>query len=431
MMITGKPSRRLILPRGERLVTGVLLVVSVSLILALSSHSSVEAQSRTFTVLYSFTGAGDGCSPGSVVLDEKGNLYGGTWVGGSFLWGALFRLDTTNKLTVLHNFTGGDGLFASATLIRDAAGTIYGVTSEGGVPEGATFGRYGDGAVFKLDAVGKFSVLHGFKGGTDSGAPNGPLLRDDEGNLLGTAYGDDQPNYQGVVFKIDANGKKTVLHRFTGGSDGGSPFGNLIVDAAGNFYGTTTGGGAFGYVTVFKMDKSGKETVLHSFGMPGTPDGYAPYSGLVRDDNGNLYGTTVSGGNRSCTIGLVGCGIVFKLDTAGKETVLYSFTGSPDGANPIAGLVRDAAGNLYGTTAYGGIAGGGDFCCGTIFKLDTSGKETVLYTFSGGSDGANPNGLILDASGALYGTTLKGGKSYTGRRAKPSIGCGVIFKLIP
>jgi uncharacterized repeat protein (TIGR03803 family) len=170
---------------------------------------------------------------------------------------------------------------------------------------------------------------------------------------------------------------------------------------------------------LYKVDPTGKETVLYSFA--GGFDGAFPYAGLVRDVAGNLYGTTVYGGiSRACPSG---CGVVFKLDPTGKETVLHSFAGGADGGNPLAGLVRDTAGNLYGTTSYGGdLSGCGGFGCGVVFKLDPTGTETVLYSFTGGPDGGHPwAGLVLDAAGNLYGTTYYGGAS----------GQGVVFQLTP
>jgi uncharacterized repeat protein (TIGR03803 family) len=164
---------------------------------------------------------------------------------------------------------------------------------------------------------------------------------------------------------------------------------------------------------VFKLDSSGNETVLYAFS--GGADGGVPQADVIRDAAGNLYGTTGFGGNTSssCLFGSAGCGVVFKLDPSGNETVLYAFSGM-DGASPTAGLIQDAAGNLYGTTPFGGntssttcIDAGG---CGVVFKLDPSGKETVLYTFTGGADGFNPTaGLVRDAAGNLYGTAPGGG----------------------
>jgi uncharacterized repeat protein (TIGR03803 family) len=196
----------------------------------------------------------------------------------------------------------------------------------------------------------------------------------------------------------------TQLYQFVGGSGGANPIAGLVPDAAGNLYGTTSAGGVIGGTckilggcgVVFKLDTSGTETVLYRF--TGLADGTYPLAGLVLDAAGNLYGTTSGGGVVAGTCN--GCGVVFKLDTAGTETVLHSFTGSPDGDSPRAGLVRDAAGNLYGTTL-----GGGTSNLGTVFKLDPAGTETVLHSFSGPDGSAPTAGLVLDAAGNLYGTT--------------------------
>jgi uncharacterized repeat protein (TIGR03803 family) len=214
--------------------------------------------------------------------------------------------------------------------------------------------------------------------------------------------------------------------------------GGVVRDSVGNLYGTTNYGGDLGCYspdgcgTVFKIDRTGKESVLHAF--TGASDGAFPKGALIRDSEGNLYGTTYEGGNESCG---PGCGVVFQLNPAGKEIILHSFTGPPDGKWPDGqtagpGLVRDAAGNLYGTTQFGGAAGGcyGDGC-GTIFKLDASGHETVLYSFTGGADGSVPQDLILDAAGNLYGTTNFGGYSGGDCARNYYVGCGVVFKLSP
>lgn len=181
----------------------------------------------------------------------------------------------------------------------------------------------------------------------------------------------------------------SVLYNFTGGADGASPYSNLIHDAAGNLYGTTAIGGnvsrncGLGCGAVFKLDTAGNETTLHSF--TGGSDGGIPAAGLVRDTVGNLYGATANGGASNS-------GVVFKLDSMGGHSkVLHGFTGA-DGSNPYGTLVRDAAGNLYGTTGGGGANGGG-----VVFKVDPAGTETVLYSFTGGSDGNYPTaGLVQD-----------------------------------
>jgi uncharacterized repeat protein (TIGR03803 family) len=239
------------------------------------------------------------------------------------------------------------------------------------------------------------------------------------GNLYGTTYyGGASDN--GTVFKLDAMGKETVLYSFTGGTDGQWPIG-IVLEAAGNLYAGQQLGGAYFSGVLYKLDTNGKETVLYSFTGAGS-DGAAPQAVFIRDAAGNLYGTTAYGSGAGC-LGS-GCGTVFKLDTMGKETVLYSFTGGADGANPyFAGLVREGVGNLYGTTSAGGnLKCNAPSGCGTVFKVDTNGKETVLHRFAG-IDGASPYaGLVTNTGSAAryyYGTTYFGGS-----------GNGVVFKLI-
>ncbi len=241
------------------------------------------------------------------------------------------------------------------------------------------------------------------------------MTRDSSGNLCGTTFSGGDAGY-GTVFKLDATGKETVLYSFTGGKDGAYPGLGVVRDAAGNLYGTTDYGGNLscahhvgsGCGTVFKLDQNGNKTLLHSF--TGDADG-AFGSALTQDAAGNLYGTTQLGGDPTCN-----CGTVFKMYPNGGEIVLYTFTGGADGSSPIGQLAHDAAGNLYGTTNSGGA-----FKSGTVFKLDKTGKETVLHTFTG-ADGAYPTtGVILDKAGNLYGTTNNGG----------AFGFGTVFKLTP
>jgi uncharacterized repeat protein (TIGR03803 family) len=259
--------------------------------------------------------------------------------------------------TVLHTFTNtADGETPIAGLTLDKVGNLYGTTLYGGTAGGF-------GTVFKLDIKGKLTLLHSFAGTPDGEDPQSGLLRDTAGNLYGTTqYGGTNGGY-GTVFKLTAKGKLTLLHSFAGIPEGENPYSRLIRDLAGNFYGTTSDGGTLGYGTVFKLDTAGKMTVLHSF--KNSPDGAHPIAGLILDKAGNLYGTTLHGG----TSGVFGS--VFKLDAKGKLTLLHSFTGTPDGEDPQSGLLRDATGNLYGSTQFGGINGG----FGTVFKLIAKGQK--------------------------------------------------------
>jgi uncharacterized repeat protein (TIGR03803 family) len=315
--------------------------------------------------------------------------------------------------TVLYTFTGGaDGGSPYAGLVLDNEGNLYGTTTAGG--SGVFDCPTGCGTVFKVDTAGNETVLHNFgETSTDGEFPfYGYLVRDGAGNLYGTAdYGGTHGS--GTIFRVSPSGKE-IFFSFEG-SDGGFPSAGLVSDTAGNFYGTTyvrgSGCPPYGCGTVFKINSKGKETVLHSF--TGAPDGDNPFAGLVRDSAGNLYGTTAVGGAE-------GAGTVFEVEPNGKESVLYSFCSNAclDGAQPFAGLVLDGAGNLYGTTFAGGANG-----TGTVFKVDSTGKETVLYSFCsqpGCTDGEFPYAsLVLDSAGYLYGTTEDGGAN----------GAGTIFRV--
>jgi len=227
-----------------------------------------------------------------------------------------------------------------------------------------------------------------------------------DGNLYGTTTKGGANSNAGTVYKITTAGAETVMWSFGGSGDGVNPYASPIQASDGNLYGTTYGGGANGAGTVFKITTAGAETVLWSFG--GSGDGALPDSGLMQASDGNLYGTTTSGGTN-------GAGTVFKITTAGAETVLWSFGGSGDGAKPYGGLIQASDGNLYGTT-YGGGANG----AGTVFKITTTGAETVLWSFGGSGDGVNLDGALMQASdGNLYGTTYGGGAN----------GAGTVFNI--
>jgi uncharacterized repeat protein (TIGR03803 family) len=255
--------------------------------------------------------------------------------------------------------------------------------------------------VFKLTPRGKKTVLYSFGSVFGDGTgPESSLILDSHGNLYGTTDTGGAAD-SGTVFKVTPKGTQTVLYSFMGGSDGYLAQGGVIMDTSGNLYGTTSLGGESGLGMVFKLTPDGKETVLHSF--TGDGDANNPAASLIMDDTENLYGTAQSGGSK-------GVGAVFKLTPDGRESVLYSFAGGNDGINPACSLIIDANGNLFGTTPAGGANGSG-----TVFKLTAAGKEKVLYAFTGGSDGASPQyGLIMDARSSLYGTTSYGGEAQDG-----------------
>jgi uncharacterized repeat protein (TIGR03803 family) len=308
------------------------------------------------TVLHSFIPYPQGANPyANVCLGPGGKLYGTTYGGGAAGAGVVFRLNNAGHEAVLHSFTGGgaDGRNPYASVICDSAGNLYGTTVNGGAA--------GLGTVFRVDGAGHETVLYSFTGGADGGNPLGGLIQDSAGNLYGTTSDFNCcGSAAGAVFKLDKKGHATVLYSFTGGNDGGYPTGGLIQDSAGNLYSTTEGGGTYGWGVVFKLDTQGNETVLYNF--TGGNDGGNPDEGVIMDSAGNLYGTTQYGG-----MGCFFCGVVFKLDTQGNETVLYNFTGGNDGGYPFAGVIMDSAGNLYGTTLFGGSVGRG-----VVYKVDTT-----------------------------------------------------------
>jgi uncharacterized repeat protein (TIGR03803 family) len=390
--------------QGTRRKESVLLSAAVALALGvLLIPCATTGQQTTagpvYTVLHAFQGNPDGQSPqAGVIRDSSGGLYGTTYLGGSNGAGVVFKVSASGEETVLYDFTGGgDGGFSIASLIRDSSGNLYGTTLVSGAND--------EGTVFKLSPTGQETALWSFTGGTDGALPHGSLVRDRSGNLYGTTFSGGDVSCDtfgcGTVFKLTPSGQLTALHTFTGAPDGANPVAGLFRDSSGNLYGTTPYGGdsscgSFGCGTVFKLTPAGQLTALHTF--TGAPDGVYPNAGLVRDASGNLYGTTYGGGT-------YGPGTVFKVTAAGQQRVLYSFTGSTDGQYPYSTLVRDSRGNLYGTTFQGGAYG-----FGVVFKLSPSGHESVLYSFTGGTDGGNPYaGLTRDSSGNLYGTTFVGG----------------------
>ena len=299
----------------------------------------------------------------------------------------------------LHVFKGGsDGAYPYAPLVEDSAGNLYGTTAGGGSSNAGT--------VYKVDSSGSESVLYSFTGKHDGGNPRSGLFLDAAGNLYGITGGGGSSG-QGVVFKLAPNGTETVLHALTA-TDGSGSASGLIRDSLGNFYGTTEGGGAYQQGVVFKLDTHNNYSVLHNFGKPGSHDGSEPFAGLVRDTAGNLYGTTFFGGT-------LGSGTVFKIDASGNESVLYNFAGGSDGVFPSSSLVLDSVGNLYGTTDAGGANK-----AGTVFKVSGGGKEKILHSFGAPNDGASPFvGLVKDGSGNFYGVTDGGGAH----------GHGSVFKI--
>ncbi len=371
----------------------------------------VPLSAQTFSVLYTFSGDPHGTGPGQgLILDNHGNLFGTTYgltIGAHPKhYGTVYKINSSGAYTLVTNFHGANGANPEVgRLAQDSAGNLYGVADTGGT--------LGNGAIYTINAKGKQTVLYSFTDGSDSANPRGTLVRDSKGNLFGTTFGGTGATFYGTVFKFDTTGKLTTLHDFqTGSGDGLEPDGGLVADTHGNLYGTTVSGGSAtpAVGTVYKISKSGKEKILHSFS--GQPDGDTPYGDLLVDSVGNLYGITFYGGADNF-------GTIFKIDPKGNETILHSFAGAVhgDGAQPYGYLIRDAAGNFYGTTWTGGTSN-----LRTIYKMDSSGNVTILYNFSTGSIGSPGTGLVMDASGNLYGTTDAN---------QQSGGFGTVFKLVP
>jgi uncharacterized repeat protein (TIGR03803 family) len=407
--------------RFEAALHKVCVIFAIALVLSAVSHASA------YKKVYSFAGGSDGSDPASpLTFDSAGNAYGTTAAGGDFDLGTVFMITPSGEEQVLYSFEGAaDGSDPHGGVILDAAGNLYGATVAGGY--GGICAGDGCGVVFELTNSGSswtLITLYSFTGLNDGFGPGSPLTFDSAGNLYGTAP-DGGAHSAGVVFELSLTKDgwvEKVIHAFTGRKDGAvGSLGALLLDAAGNLYGTAEIGGPAGAGSVYKLSPNGrgswKTTVLYDF--QGMPDAANPYGGLISDAAGNLYGTTYFGGQS-------GVGAVFQL-TPGpngtwQENILYNFQGGTDGSFPTSTLLFDSSFTLYGTTSTGGRPS----CdCGTAFSLKLSRghwKEKLLHHFGVRRDGSYPNyGLTFDNAGHLYGTTPVGGES----------GQGLVFQLTP
>jgi uncharacterized repeat protein (TIGR03803 family) len=408
------------------------LALAIMFLLTVGATEAVQAQ--TYQVIHNFTGGVDGQEPNfGLTIDAAGNLYGTTFEGDTGT-GTAYKLvhrSTGWALTPLYVFTiASKGVIPYSTLVIGRDGKLYGTTAFGGIGPCLAYGHTGCGTVFTLQNPVTFchtsycpwieTPLYKFSGGADGSNPyGGALVFDQAGNIYGTTYGGGTGS--GVVYKLTPAGSgwtESVLYTFAGGSDGASPWAGVTLDQAGNLYGTTAAGGAFGGGTVYELSPSGSgwtKRTLHSFQQQ--QDGGNPYAGVILDPAGNLYGATQYGGSG-------GGGTVFEMSPSGDSwifTTLYSFIGSGGGhaKGPVADLVMDAGGNLYGTTG-----GDGTYRFGSVFKLTHGGggwTYTSLHDFTGGSDGLLPrSNLVFDGSGNLY-STAYGGVD----------GNGVVFQITP
>ncbi|BDV41021.1 hypothetical protein DSM21852_42750 (plasmid) [Methylocystis bryophila] len=454
-----------------------------------SSIGSAALANPTLTTLHAFCsstnsppgtvpGCADGSYPdGKLHHDRFGNIYGTATLGGlasgvnaSSGNGLVFKISPQGTYSVVYSFQGGtDGSVPLGGVVGDPAGNLYGVAGEGGT-NGGELGTQGNGVVYKISSNGTQSVLYsfcqnqnlpfpGYPNCSDGSYPYAKLHIDQNGNLYGTTIfggletgvGGPPPDStsaqtgfgNGVVFELSPTGRGNysyrLLYQFTGitNVDGANPWAGLIADAAGNLYGTTYGGGApgisnVGNGVVYQLSPGPwghyNYKVLYQF--TGYADGSSPVAPLRFDAYGNLYGATTGGGD---AYGLTGNGVVYKLSPQGRESVLHTFTNGSDGGSPSAGLLEDCNGDLYGATNSGGNVSG--ICatanaaggCGVVYKISRSGAYSVLYTFTGGNDGGSPNAqLIADSSGNLYGVAGLGGNP---GGPEGSAGNGTVYKL--
>ncbi len=396
-------------------------VISPPLPIDSAKSSYVEAPpAGSFQVLYSFKRGSDGSVPQGFLVDVKGMLYGTTSEGRGpcIQCGAVFAVSTSGKARLVHAFTGGaDGGSPGYGGLLSFGGTLYGATDFGG--------SSGGGTVFQMSTSGKVRVLYNFTNGVYR--PNAGLLGL-KTMLYGTTYAGGgnrcYPRSCGTVFAFGPVGFRS-RYQFKGyPRDGANPYASVTA-VGGTLYGTTTGGGdgsgcarsGTGCGTVFSLSASGKERILYNF-KGGGSDGAYPIGGLL-NLNGTLYGVTSNGGNSGCQSG---CGTVFSVTIGGKERVLHRFAGGSDGAYP-AGGVTAINGTLYGTTLAGGAQCAPSGRCGTVFAVDKSGSERILYRFRDRADGKYPGGGLLAVNGMLYGTTSRGGTGC------PS--CGTVFRISP
>ena len=384
----------------------LLLFVGMATLIAGS-----PAQAQTETVLYNFNST-DGDNPtAGLTSDGKGNFYGATPLGGDFGNGTVFELSPNGgggwNETVLHSFAGADGSYAYANVIFDNLGNLYGTTLGGGVS--------GRGVVFELSPRGGSwteTVLYSPTKGQVGSYPQTGLIMDPAGNLYGATLRD--------VFELSPSGGDWTARKICSVAALDAIVAGLTIDAAGTIFGNSI-------ATVFELTPNGKggwlKHVIHKFA--GSPNDGAVAEGIpVLDQAGNLYGTTYAGG-------LVGYGTVYEMSPEKHEKwterILYSFVGGSSGYSPSGGIVFDAAGNIYGTTNQGGTSS-----AGTVFELAPVGagsySEQVLWSFNG-TDGEYPYGTMILDAGNLYGTTYFGGSTLQGGCLGD--GCGVVFEVTP
>jgi uncharacterized repeat protein (TIGR03803 family) len=394
-------------------------------VFVLWATTAIALPAQTFTTLFSFYETDGALPEAALVQATNGDFYGTTTAGGTYGSGTVFQITPSGTLTTLYTFCSqgrcADGQEPYAGLIQATNGDLYGTTGYGGA------NSFNAGTVFKITPSGKLTTLYSFCSQidcTDGEYPLAALVQAANGDFYGTTSGGGAHRF-GTVFKITSSGTLTTLHSFCsqiGCTDGGYSLAGLVQAFDGDLYGTTSGGGAnangsfYTGGTIFKITPSGMLTTLYSFCAQSLcTDGENPYAGLLQTADGNFYGTTYAGGAN-------GFGTVFEIAPTGALTTLYSFD-IADGENPRAGLVQATNGDLYGTTSGGGPNGGG-----TIFQIAATGMLTTLYNFCSQSecrDGEDPAAVLVQATdGSFYGTTAGGGTNNDGAVFSLSVGLG-------
>jgi uncharacterized repeat protein (TIGR03803 family) len=398
------------------------------IILLLCAATAIAAPAQTFTSLHSFNNTDGGSPTAALIEGNDGNIYGTTTGGGSSGQGTVFKIDQAGALTTLYTFCTtpqsgycvADGQVPNG-LLQATDGNFYGTTEVGGA--------HNQGTVFKITPAGALTTLYNFCSASacaDGQQPLAGLIQANDGNFYGTTSKGGTFNYNyGTVFQITPAGALTTLHSFNG-TDGFQPSGALIQASDGNLYGTTSWGGAYGLSyngTIFKITPTGTFTTLYNFcSQVNCADGRWPLAALIQGSDGNFYGTTTAGGAYDTKCSNHGCGTIFQMTPGGVLTTLHSFCaqlGCSDGVGQIAGLIQATDGNFYGTTEGGVFTPCSPSKCGTVFEITPKGTLAVLHGFNT-IDGAQPvSGLLQAPDGSFYGTTDRGG----------TYGQGTIFRL--
>jgi uncharacterized repeat protein (TIGR03803 family) len=391
-------------------------ILSTAALAAAVLLAGETAQAQTETVLYSFKGSPDGATPCCMtpIMDKTGNLYGTTLNGGAYNLGTVWKLTPSGVETVLWSFGNGTDGAAPIGMTMDKSGNLLGTTSAGGA--------YALGTAFRIAPSGTETVLWSFGNGADGSLPGGtgPVV-DNAGNLYGTTTAGGSYGI-GTVFEITSSGTEEILWNFGANpQDQPAPQG-ITLAKNGNLYGTSFGVSGvvnrmFG--TVWALTPAGTETVLYTFDPINKKDGDEPDGNVALDSNGNIYGTCHTGASKTVN------GTVFKLTPAGTETSIHVFNARREPTQPYSNTTLKGR-KLYGTT-YDGV---GAYEGGGVWETTRSGKETVLHVFEeGGTDGYGSNsGIVVDKAGNLYGTTNYGGGTSCDIVHS---GCGTVFKVTP